>query len=116
MRRFGVAPVSRVRPSREAAARWRTTGSGLPRKRARSRDAQPRARARTSRQSTNVMERSVVNEHSSCHICERRMATDDEPPVVSAPSPMQAAGPEIDPKLRVGGVGILPKSPGCGPG
>ena len=38
-----------------------------------------RGRARTSRQSTNVMERSVVNEHSSCHMCERRMATGDGP-------------------------------------
>ena len=63
--------------SREAAARWRTTGSDPPRKR--TLRGNRAAGARTSRQSTNVMERSVVNEHSSCHICERRMATDHGP-------------------------------------
>ena len=72
-----VSRPTRASASREAAARWRTTGSDPPRKR--TLRGNRAAGARTSRQSTNVMERSVVNEHSSCHICERRMATDDGP-------------------------------------
>lgn len=84
----------RARRERSAVSRGRGStadaGSGMPRKRTPSREARARARSRTSRQSTNVMERSVVNEHSSCHMCERRIATDDETPWPSRQAQWQA--------------------------